>query len=257
MNLWFDHGTGIGGNLIDFGILYHRCPVKELLNKLGSEKRGISSFHPQPQVEIKETQKEEQKIRITDSREIKDPGLREYLGERKIPLIIANRYCSEVEFELYGKRYLAIGFKNNSGGYELRSSYFKGSSSPKDITSIKHGGEKLSVFEGFFDFLSFQVQQLSHKNLIRDLPKLQGDYLILNSISFFEKSRQLMEIYFRIQLFLDRDERGIDCTRSALLWSEKFVDGSLRYSEFKDLNESLIGQSEQELKKDLRLKPRF
>src|SRR6202035_1745438 len=137
MNVWFDHGTGNGGNLIDFGMLFYRCTFKELLNKLETEKRGISSFHPQPQVEIKETQKEEQKIRITDSREIKDPGLREYLGERKIPLIIANRFCSEVEFELYGKRHLAIGFKNNSGGYELRNSYFKGSSSPKEITTIK------------------------------------------------------------------------------------------------------------------------
>jgi DNA primase len=36
MNLWFDHGTGIGGNLIDFGKLYHRCAVQELLNKLGT-----------------------------------------------------------------------------------------------------------------------------------------------------------------------------------------------------------------------------
>ncbi|MEP6727285.1 MAG: CHC2 zinc finger domain-containing protein, partial [Bacteroidota bacterium] len=26
-NIWYDHGTGQGGNFIDFGILYHKCSV--------------------------------------------------------------------------------------------------------------------------------------------------------------------------------------------------------------------------------------
>ncbi len=31
LNAWFDFGIGKGGNTIDFGILYHKCTVKELL----------------------------------------------------------------------------------------------------------------------------------------------------------------------------------------------------------------------------------
>jgi DNA primase len=31
LNLWFDHGLGKGGNLIDFGILYNNCTASELL----------------------------------------------------------------------------------------------------------------------------------------------------------------------------------------------------------------------------------
>ena len=34
MNRWYDFGEGKGGNIIDFGILYHNCNVKELLIKL-------------------------------------------------------------------------------------------------------------------------------------------------------------------------------------------------------------------------------
>ena len=34
MNRWYDFGEGKGGNIIDFGILYHNCSVKELLIKL-------------------------------------------------------------------------------------------------------------------------------------------------------------------------------------------------------------------------------
>jgi DNA primase len=33
-NVWYDHGLGKGGNLVDFGILYYRIPVNELLEKL-------------------------------------------------------------------------------------------------------------------------------------------------------------------------------------------------------------------------------
>src|SRR6185312_3257192 len=29
LNLWFDHGMGKGGNTVDFGISYHRCPIPE------------------------------------------------------------------------------------------------------------------------------------------------------------------------------------------------------------------------------------
>ena len=56
---------------------------------------------------------------------------------------------------------MAIGFKNDSGGYELRNPYFKGSSSPKDITTFNNGAKEATVFEGFIDFLSFMA---IHKN---------------------------------------------------------------------------------------------
>ena len=26
-NVWFDHGVGQGGNLLDFGIKYHKCTI--------------------------------------------------------------------------------------------------------------------------------------------------------------------------------------------------------------------------------------
>lgn len=57
-----------------------------------------------------------------------------------------------------------MGFKNDSEGYELRNEFFKGSSSPKDITSFKNEGKKVAVFEGFFDFLSF-ISFLEHKEV--------------------------------------------------------------------------------------------
>ena len=43
-------------------------------------------------------------------------------------------FAGKLTFRLYDKKHTAIGFQNSAGGYELRNEYFKGSSSPKDIT---------------------------------------------------------------------------------------------------------------------------
>ena len=248
MNVWYDHGLGKGGDLIEFGKLYHKCSVKELLVKLSDNNNNGISFHPHEAGEKRKVSVEAGKIMVTDSRIISDPSLRKYLHERNIPLAVANRFCSEVDFELYNKKHTAIGFKNDAGGYELRNNYFKGSSSPKDITLIKNSAENLYVFEGFFDFLSFQSIQLSGKNLLHPLPKMQGNFLILNSISFFERSRDLMEKHNAIHLYLDRDTSGIKNSMLALSWSEKYHDESINYSNCKDLNEFLIASREEEIK---------
>ena len=257
MNVWYDHGLGVGGDLIDFGKLYHKCTVKELLHRLENDRGSLFSFNQQPAGEKKDAQADEGKITVMDSREVRSLSLIKYLHERKISLAIANRFCSEVDFDLYGKKYTAIGFKNDSSGYELRNNYFKGSSSPKDVTTIKNGGENLCVFEGFFNFLSFQAQKISNKNLLHDLPKMQGSFLILNSLSFFDRSRDLMENHSSIHLYLDRDNSGLKNTKKALGWSEKYIDESIRYKQYKDLNEYLIASKEMGLKEGRGLKPRF
>jgi DNA primase len=41
-NLWYDHGVGKGGTLIDFGLLFYHCSIGELLEKLSHH----FSFHP-------------------------------------------------------------------------------------------------------------------------------------------------------------------------------------------------------------------
>jgi hypothetical protein len=256
LNVWYDHGTGEGGNLIDFGIRYFKCSVTELLQKLPLQQSPGFSFHPhsfQPAGEKKKTSHEAGKIRIISNREISNHELQEYLNTRQIPLTIASQFCEEVSFELYHKKHIAIGFKNDSGGYELRNQYFKGSSTPKEPRLILQNDSKdLAVFEGFFSFLSFQtIQQSELKDLI-DLPTIQADALVLNSVSFFEKSRERMEQYSNIHLFLDRDRMGIKCTQQALQWSSKYKDQSRHYQRFKDLNDCLIKSVNPELKQSHR-----
>jgi len=180
LNRWYDHGLGKGGNLIDFALLYYRCTVGEFLKMLS----GNLSFH-QPialRLVTPENTKENQ-IHILRKGPISAISLCHYLQQRSIPLEIARRYCQEVRYELHEKEYVALGFQNDAGGYELRNPYFKASSSPKDISTINNGGAEATVFEGFFDFLSYLA-----------MPKNQQqkptDFMILNSVSFFQKPVQ-------------------------------------------------------------------
>jgi len=251
LNVWYDHGSGQGGRLVDFGILYFKCTVRELLEKVADKSKVIIPLQPHKfpcADEKKQVQEAAGKIQIFSTREIVDPGLRHYLSTRQIPLVIANQFCDEVVFELYGKKHLAIGFKNEQGGYELRNEYFKGSSTPKQPRMILQKPEKeLAVFEGFFSFLSFQTILQSGKKIPIALPNLQANYFILNSLSFFEKSRERMESYEAIHLFLDRDKWGSQRAKQALEWSPKYKDQSKCFAKFKDLNECLVSTMKAQL----------
>lgn len=247
LNVWHDHGTGEGGNLIDFGIRYFKCTVAELLERLSGLDTPSFSFHPQPSSaghllaahqsnagEKKESP--ESKIVILDSRALEDKSLLNYLDRRSIPTHIAARFCREVDFLLYGSKQTVIGFPNNAGGYELRNRNFKGSSSPKSITFIDNGGRSLAVFEGFFNFLSFLT--INHKTGER-----QTNFLVLNSLSFFVKSRNLMERHQEVNLYLDRDTAGMNHAREALAWNpDLYKDQSLLYGYHKDLNDWLVSK---------------
>ena len=146
---------------------------------------------------------------------------------------MAKEYCKEVSFKLNDKNFYAIGFQNDSKGYELRCKYFKGSSSPKDMTLYKNNADKLLLFEGFIDFLSWFSCKIFFTG--------NHDYLILNTLSFLNKSKTLIKEYNEVLLFLDNDEAGNKATAEIIgSGLSKCTDMSKGYSEFKDLNDSLV-----------------
>ncbi|MXO06450.1 toprim domain-containing protein [Flavobacterium sp. HBTb2-11-1] len=242
LNLWYDHGLGKGGNTVDFGIEYFRCTVSEFLQLLNgcSISSDISlsikndnrqSFNLSLANEKKDSLPD--KIVIVEVRTLESKPILDYLHRRSIPLEIAKQHCKEVEFSLNGRKQIVIGFKNNAGGFELRSENFKGSSSPKDITFIDNQAKSLAVFEGFFDYLSYEM--INQKSV-----SPQTNFLIFNSLSFFNKSIQLMEKHERVNLYLDRDTAGLKFTVEALRRdSAKYTDQSFLYDQKKDLNEWL------------------
>lgn len=229
MNRWYDFGDGRGGNLVDFGILFYRCTVSEFLKKMTES----FSFR-QPAIPAKYEDEEAKKIKVIGEKEISSLVLMRYLYKRRIPVGIATKFCKEIDYELYCKKYYAIGFKNDAGGFELRNEKFKASSSPKDITLLKSNAQDITVFEGFFDFLSYLTIHQKQE-------QPATDFLILNSTSFFEKSLPLMQSYKSKYLYVDCDTTGQKCIEKAqAIDKESFIDERALYKNYNDLNDWMV-----------------
>jgi len=216
--------------------LYH-CDIASALVKISSLSTNPDLSFPK-QKTLPEP--EENGIIIQSIKErITSPALTSYLRSRHISLSIAAKYCSEVLYQVRDCTYRAIGFKNNSGGYELRSPDFKGSTSPKFVTYLNRESNQIAVFEGFFDFLSYEM--LAHKRGLK-LAAPTPNILVLNSLSFFTRSLLLMEKHQQIHLYLDNDAAGQKCTKELQQRTDRLVDERSLYKGCKDLNEWLVDQ---------------
>ena len=222
-NLWFDFGIGEGGDIIKLTNLLFKVDNSNALKILSN------NHYPDHQ---KTGNSKDSKVLITNVKEISNIQLINYIESRRLNIQLAKEYCKEVSFKLNDKNFYAIGFQNDSKGYELRCKYFKGSSTPKDVTLIKNNSNKLLLFEGFIDFLSWFSCNLFLTG--------KHDYLILNTLSFLNKSKSVINGYNEVLLFLDNDKAGKRATDELIgTGLSKCIDMSGEYSEYKDLNESL------------------
>jgi hypothetical protein len=228
-NLWFDFGEGQGGNLYKLVRRFTNARIEDILKDLSSVSEKI------PEVKAGPGPKNE--MSGLTIRPLTNEMLIRYCWSRRIPRDIACRYLKEAHYTIAGKAYYALAFQNDKGGYELRNRYFKGSSSPKYITTIQ--GQKkeiVSVFEGFFDFLSFLV----HFKI--GSPK--GTVIILNSVSFVDKISPQLAQFKHIHIFLDNDEAGRTAGTKIISLGGKVTDHShLIYSRCKDFNEFLLRET--------------
>ncbi len=230
-NVWYLHSEGIGGNNIDFMKKYLNASIKDVL--AWAEQQNFSSFQQQNVFLSKNSNPNYQ---ITDIKELQNEHLKNYLHQRGLSSIIYP-LIKEVHFTIGEKNLYAIGFENHSGGWELRNSFYKGSLLKKDISVINlnnnyEKNKNIVVFEGFIDALSFVEMK----------PFFNGDLLVMNSISLLNKTKNHLQNYPEIHLFLDNDKSGENCKTSILKSFPKAKDHSEIYFPHKDLNEYLLSE---------------
>ena len=110
-NLWFDFGIGDGGDIIKLTSLLFKVDSSNALKIL-----SVNHYSSHQ----KDLYNGDSKVLITNVKEISNIQLINYLKSRKLNLKLAKEYCKEVSFILNDKNYYAIGFQNDSKGYELR-----------------------------------------------------------------------------------------------------------------------------------------
>ena len=228
-NQWYDFGSGEHGDIIDLVCALHRCTISEAIRLLS----GAKQVAHQEFTFGGDRKFSERKLEILSAQPLSNPNLLRYLAARAIPLSIASTYCSEVLFQNMKRTYYAIGFVNDALGWEIRNMYFKGCIAPKAITTIKRGTDRLQIFEGFMDCLSWQVLN----------PSSTSDAIVLNSLALLPRIKEQIAGYREVESFLDNDDAGRKSFAVLKQIFPQIVDGATRYPEHKDLNEWLVVQS--------------
>jgi hypothetical protein len=246
-NVWYDHGRGEGGTIIDLtASLYGGIGVSESLahiaDTVGGFGRGAGARRAGGAFPAVSTGSDavggvpvvREKPVIERVGTIADRRLEQYLQERAIPVDLARAYLSELEYRIGKSQFRALAFANDAGGYEVRSPTFKGSLGPKDIRYLaQEGRDDVAVFEGVYDFLSVLA---AHR---QDAPA--GNVLVLNSVNLM--ARAVTELGNRavssLACYFDHDRAGalaLATLRRELGAAVNVHDASGLYADFKDAN---------------------
>ncbi|MHB1664335.1 MAG: toprim domain-containing protein [bacterium] len=170
---------------------------------------------------------------------ISDKNLIDYLCSRKILNIpswllqISYTVITKKDDKTHTYQNLAIGVKNNKGGYAVRNNNFKGNIGLTAYSLISNYCNKCGVLEGMFDTLSYM-----------QLAKFKTDIICLNSTKNLNSEvLNILQQYRTVYICLDNDETGKSTTKTikSYLTKTKAVNISNRYIGYKDLNEYLIG----------------
>lgn len=171
---------------------------------------------------------------VLQVRPLTHPALLRYVQSRGIAPDVARRYCQEVQYEVKGREFFAVGFANDGGGFALRSPTYKGQTAPAGIATMAvPGSTSASVFEGFFDFLS--ACQL--------LGQPTKTVFVLNSTAHVARALPLLQPFARLDVYFDRDSAGCKALDRLRREGLPVVDRSPLYDGFNDLNGYLLGES--------------
>lgn len=248
-NQWYDFATGEHGDIIDLVCILQHCSIAEAMKYLSSASNtsAVNSSTPVASsfsfggTSIPAASPAHH-MELESVKPITHPKLLQYLAERGLKKSDVFSFLWEISYKTSDKTFFALGFANDAGGWELRNPYFKGCMAPKSISTIKgKDGERLQIFEGFMDFLSWRKLH----------SEIEADSIVLNSLALFPKVIPLVTSYTSIECFLDNDEAGRKAFDQLKRSCPRIIDGSVRYQAHKDLNEWLVAQSKLKEKQPL------
>jgi hypothetical protein len=235
LNVWFDHGSGKGGNIVDFGVAY--WPLTSFIDVLHKIQSTVKQEIVQNHFRENARQRMPVKIPHYEIEDVKDMGnnaaITWYIKERGIGQIGQDKlkevyYYVEDQKKLR-KHFYAAGWQNELGGWEVRNKYFKGCLGHKAHTFIAGNPEKLVAFEGYLDYLSWLTEN----------EESNASILVLNTLSLLEAGFRRAKSFPEIDLYFDRDKSGHQASltfKAAIPYAQ---DRSAIYDGFKDYNDRL------------------
>lgn len=239
LGVWFDHGTGKGGNIIDFGIAYWKTlSFPEVVRKI----QEVMSLDPAQPVSTAVRKHISVKTPNYVVHQVKKlgthPAITNYLKSRGV-FDAAKKFLSEVYYYIEdqeGKRtkYFAAGWLNEANAWEVRNRYFKGCMGHKDLTIIPGHAKCAVVFEGYLDFLSWKTEH----------PDTDHTVIVLNSLSLLQRGISKAKMFSSLDVYFDLDRAGRLASKEFLKALPYATDRSAAYEGYKDYNDKLKAQVE-------------
>jgi len=243
LGVWFDHGgagvSGIkSGTIIDFGLAYwYPSSFPEVLKKIVEystidldKSEEISAINARRRSPVKVPNYEIESVSET----INNDAINSYLKSRGVSSLASGHlyelYYSLIDNKNKRKNYFASAWPNENGGWEIRNKYFKGCLGHKGMSFLPGSVDRLAVFEGYFDFLSWKSEH----------PQDPASILVLNSLSFLQAAKARSKHFGSKELYFDHDRAGISATQEFIADVNSSIDCSFKYAGFKDYNAKLM-----------------
>ncbi|PAW95429.1 hypothetical protein CKK33_18750 [Mucilaginibacter sp. MD40] len=234
LGVWFDHGAGKGGNIIDFGLAYWKnlgfnevvkkiqqvCLLEQVQHRLPRPRKPMKVHHVVERVKPLGVH----------------PAITDYLKSRGV-YDVAKFYLSEVYYYIEDdsdvrKHYFAAGWLNENNAWEVRNRYFKGCMGHKGITIIPGHPKKAAVFEGFIDFLSWRFEN----------PDADHSIIVLNTLTLLQQGIVRAKAFSSLDIYFDRDKAGKAASRDFIKALPYATDRSAIYEGFNDYNDKIKAQ---------------
>lgn len=237
---WYDHGDGIGGNIIDLGkLLWKELSFPEVLEKIVSVTNSSYLIdHPSPPIRQKQEAEKEPHYHILN---VQDIGLNhfitEYLQSRGIWQSAQGR-LKEVYYYVEDEQkkrnnFFAAGWQNANGSWEIRSTDdFKACLGHKAISFIPGSPDSLAVFEGFMDYLSW----------LSENPFADESVLVLNSTAILQEGIVKAKSFNRIVTYFDNDPTGRKANQAFKAALPQAIDRSTVYEGYNDYNDKIVAE---------------
>lgn len=240
LDVWFDHGIGKGGNVIDFGLLYWKnYAFSEVLAEITKVCNMDFASLSKSVVEPNEFSRKRKPVKIPNYKiEARKAlgtnfAITDYIKSRCIWNVAQGKleevYYYVTDEKQKRKDFFAAGWQNENGGWEVRNKYFKGCLGRKGMTVIPGRTDQVSVFEGYMNYLSWLSENKSSADTI----------MVLNSIAFLSAGIKRAIPYQKIHLYFDLDPSGEEATRLFQSAIPTAIDQSHIYKGYNDYNEKL------------------
>jgi len=228
---WYDHGSGKGGNIIDFGLKYWpQLSFPQVLEKIAASlqvERNLNVAIKRKRLAVREPNYQVLEIRELGT----NRALQNYLETRGIwpqaKSVLKEVYYYVEDAQKNRKNFFAAGWQNELGAWEVRNLNFKGCIGHKAISFIPGDRHNLCVFEGFLNYLSWRT----------DEPFCEDSILVLNSLSLFQAGISKAKSFANIATYFDNDPSGRAATVAFKDALPQSVDHSWIYEGYNDYND--------------------